>query len=215
MEYELARGRHASRRSRSRTSTRAWASSGRRRSSRSVDLDLRHRRLPGDHGLDRRRRAGSRTATREEATKAHRILADHGRGMTFLVGDGVMPSNEGRGYVLRRIIRRAVQQARTIGLDDLWRITDIVVEQMGPWYPELRRAPRARSSEIVQAEEERFSRDARARAQGVRGGRRARARSSGEDAFTLAATYGFPIELTRRARRRARPGRRRGRASRG
>ena len=57
----------------------------------------------------------------EQATKAHRILADHGRGMTFLVGDGVTPSNEGRGYVLRRIIRRAVQQARTIGLDDLWR----------------------------------------------------------------------------------------------
>ena len=55
----------------------------------------------------------------EKATKAHRILADHGRGMTFLVGDGVQPSNEGRGYVLRRIIRRAVQQARTIGLDDL------------------------------------------------------------------------------------------------
>ena len=73
----------------------------------------------------------------EKATKAHRILADHGRGMTFLVGDGVVPSNEGRGYVLRRIIRRAVQQARTIGLDDLWRITEVVAEQMGPWYPEL------------------------------------------------------------------------------
>ena len=56
----------------------------------------------------------------DAATKAHRVLADHGRGMTFLVGDGVTPSNEGRGYVLRRIIRRAVQQARTIGLDELW-----------------------------------------------------------------------------------------------
>jgi len=51
------------------------------------------------------------------ATKAHRILADHGRGMTFLVGDGVIPGNEGRGYVLRRIVRRAVQQARTVGLE--------------------------------------------------------------------------------------------------
>ncbi len=55
------------------------------------------------------------------ATKAHRILADHGRGMTFLVGDGVTPSNEGRGYVLRRIIRRAVQQAQRIGLHDVHR----------------------------------------------------------------------------------------------
>ena len=57
----------------------------------------------------------------EQATKAHRILADHGRGMTFLVADGVKPSNEGRGYVLRRVIRRAVQQAQTIGLEELWR----------------------------------------------------------------------------------------------
>src|SRR6188472_4713967 len=73
----------------------------------------------------------------EKATKAHRILADHGRGMTFLVADGVSPSNEGRGYVLRRIIRRAVQQARSIGLRDLWRISQVVTEQMAPWYPEL------------------------------------------------------------------------------
>ena len=71
------------------------------------------------------------------ATKAHRVLADHGRGMTLLVGDGSTPSNEGRGYVLRRIIRRAVHQARTIGLDELWGISDVVVEQMGPWFPEL------------------------------------------------------------------------------
>ena len=79
------------------------------------------------------------------ATKAHRILADHGRGMTFLVGDGVTPSNEGRGYVLRRIIRRAVQQARRIGLEDVWRLPAVVVEQMGDAYPELRRRP-SRSS---------------------------------------------------------------------
>ena len=77
----------------------------------------------------------------EQATKAHRILADHGRGMTFLVADGVQPSNEGRGYVLRRVIRRAVQQAQTIGLEELWRLTDVVVEQMGDAFPELRSTP--------------------------------------------------------------------------
>jgi alanyl-tRNA synthetase len=131
----------------------------------------------------------------DAATKAHRILADHGRGMTFLVGDGVMPSNEGRGYVLRRIIRRAVQQARTIGLSDLWRITDIVVEQMDTWYPELGEN-RALISETIRAEEERFSQTLE---RGLRVFEEVAARGSisGDDAFTLAATYGFPVELTR------------------
>jgi alanyl-tRNA synthetase len=131
----------------------------------------------------------------EAATKAHRILADHGRGMTFLVGDGVMPSNEGRGYVLRRIIRRAVQQARTIGLSDLWRITEIVVEQMGTWYPELVEN-RALISETIKAEEERFSQTLE-RGLKVFEEIAARGAISGDDAFTLAATYGFPVELTR------------------
>jgi alanyl-tRNA synthetase len=131
----------------------------------------------------------------EKATKAHRILADHGRGMTFLVGDGVLPSNEGRGYVLRRIIRRAVQQARTIGLDDLWRVTEVVAEQMGPWYAELVENG-DRIQEIVRAEEERFSQTLE---RGLKlfeeiAGKGA---ISGEDAFLLHDTYGFPLELTR------------------
>src|SRR3954452_23353379 len=88
--------------------------------------------------------------------KAHRIMADHGRGMTFLVGDGVVPSNEGRGYVLRRIIRRAVQQAGAIGRSDLWRLTDVVADQMKDAYPELDEH-RAQIQEVVRAEEERFS----------------------------------------------------------
>jgi alanyl-tRNA synthetase len=138
---------------------------------------------------------GTRYGESVEATKAHRILADHGRGMTFLVGDGVVPSNEGRGYVLRRIIRRAVQQARTIGLEDLWRLTDVVVEQMAPWYPELPDG-RERIQEIVRAEEERFEETL---ARGMRLFEEVAAKGgvSGEDAFTLAATYGFPVELTR------------------
>jgi alanyl-tRNA synthetase len=131
----------------------------------------------------------------EAATKAHRILADHGRGMTFLVGDGVTPSNEGRGYVLRRIIRRAVQQARTIGLEDLWPITGVVVEQMGRSYPELE-DNRGIIEETVRGEEERFSQTL------TRGMRlfeevAADGAVSGDDAFRLHDTYGFPLELTR------------------
>jgi alanyl-tRNA synthetase len=131
----------------------------------------------------------------EKATKAHRILADHGRGMTFLVADGVLPSNEGRGYVLRRVIRRAVQQARTIGLADLWRISEVVAEQMSLWYPELEEN-REQVRETLKEEEERFS-------QTLERGMRlfeeiaTGDRISGEDAFRLHDTYGFPLELTR------------------
>ncbi|MEX1358044.1 MAG: alanine--tRNA ligase [Gaiellaceae bacterium] len=135
---------------------------------------------------------GTRFGENEQATKAHRILADHGRGMTFLVGDGVVPSNEGRGYVLRRIIRRAVQQARTIGLDDLWRLTDVVVEQMGPAYPELSEH-RSRIQDVIRAEEERFSETL---ARGLKLFEEQAARGH-VDPFELAATYGFPYELTK------------------
>jgi alanyl-tRNA synthetase len=131
----------------------------------------------------------------EAATKAHRVLADHGRGMTFLVGDGVTPSNEGRGYVLRRIIRRAVQQARTIGLDELWRLSDVVVEQMGPWYRELPEN-RDRIRDVLRAEEERFT-ETLARGMKLFEEVAAGGAISGKDAFDLVATYGFPFELIR------------------
>ena len=131
----------------------------------------------------------------EKATKAHRIIADHGRGMTFLVADGVLPSNEGRGYVLRRVIRRAVQQARGLGLTDLWRISDLVVDQMAYWYPELEEH-RSRIAETLKTEEEGFlrtlERGMRLFEEVVAGGA-----ISGEDAFKLHDTYGFPLELTR------------------
>ena len=130
----------------------------------------------------------------EIATKAHRVLADHGRGMTFLVGDGVTPSNEGRGYVLRRIVRRAVQQARKIGLEDLWRLSDVVVEQMAPWYPELAEN-QDRIREVLRGEEERF---AETLSRGMRLFEEVAAKGdiSAADAFALTATYGFPVELT-------------------
>ena len=128
------------------------------------------------------------------ATKAHRILADHGRGMTFLVGDGVTPSNEGRGYVLRRIIRRAVVQAQRIGLFDAHRLSAVVVEQMGEAYPDL--PPHGDEiARVLRLEEERFGETLE---RGLKlfeelGYDEA---ISGEQAFTLAATYGFPVELT-------------------
>jgi alanyl-tRNA synthetase len=130
----------------------------------------------------------------EPATKAHQILADHGRGMTFLVADGVTPSNEGRGYVLRRIIRRAVHQARTIGLDDLWRISDTVVDQMGNWFPELPEN-RERIRDVLRAEEERFT-ETLARGMKLFEEIAARGAISGKEAFDLTTTYGFPFELT-------------------
>ena len=132
----------------------------------------------------------------EDATKAHRVLADHGRGMTFIVAEGVTPSNEGRGYVLRRIIRRAVQHGLRIGMQSpfLPGLAETVIEQMGGAYPELVEH-RTEIARVLEAEEERF---AETLERGMRLFEEAAARGaiSGEDAFTLQATYGFPIELT-------------------
>ncbi|MFL5936617.1 MAG: alanine--tRNA ligase [Gaiellaceae bacterium] len=132
-----------------------------------------------------------------DATKAHRVLADHGRGMTFLVGDGVTPSNEGRGYVLRRVIRRAAQHGLRIGMETpfLPGLADTVIEQMDVAYPELVEH-RREIHEVLAAEEQRF---AETLERGMTHFEEAAAddRISGDDAFTLQATYGFPIELTR------------------
>jgi alanyl-tRNA synthetase len=133
-----------------------------------------------------------------EATKAHRILADHGRGMTFLAADGITPSNEGRGYVMRRIIRRAVQQAGRVGLEPpyLARLADVVIEQMQDGYPELEQH-RTEIHRILSAEEERFGQTL---ARGMRLFEEIAAKGGdipGEEAFRLHDTYGFPLELTR------------------
>ncbi|MDE3189253.1 MAG: alanine--tRNA ligase [Acidobacteriota bacterium] len=131
-----------------------------------------------------------------DATKAHRVLADHGRGMTFLVGDGVTPSNEGRGYVLRRVIRRAAQHGRRIGMEPpfLAGLAGAVTEQMAGAYPEL--VERRREIErVITAEEERFA-ETLERGMKVFEEAAARGAITGDDAFTLQATYGFPIELT-------------------
>ncbi len=129
------------------------------------------------------------------ATKAHRVLADHGRGMTFLVADGVTPSNEGRGYVLRRVVRRAVVHGRDVGLDGfLPRLADVVVEQMGEVYPELAEEREA-IGRVLAAEEEKFG-ETLARGLKLFDEAAAKGAVSGEDAFALQATYGFPVEIT-------------------
>jgi alanyl-tRNA synthetase len=132
----------------------------------------------------------------EDATKAHRVLADHGRGMTFIAVEGVAPSNEGRGYVLRRVIRRAVQHGLRIGMQSpfLPGLTDVVIEQMGPAYPELVEH-RDEIHRVLAAEEERFG-ETLERGMARFEDAAAKGEISGEDAFELQTTDGFPYELT-------------------
>src|SRR5206468_3918884 len=131
-----------------------------------------------------------------DATKAHRVLADHGRGMTFIVAEGVTPSNEGRGYVLRRIVRRAAQHGLRIGMQApfLPGLADTVIEQMGDAYPELVEH-REEIHRGLAAEETRFG-ETLERGMAIFEEAAAKGEITGEDAFTLKATYGFPEELT-------------------
>ena len=130
----------------------------------------------------------------EQATKAHRVLADHGRAMVFLISEGITPSNEGRGYIVRRLIRRAVQQGNRIGLTDVYRLPGIVIEQVAGAFPELVEQA-AEIERVVKAEEARFG-ETLERGLKVFEELAGNDAISGEDAFTLAATYGFPLELT-------------------
>jgi alanyl-tRNA synthetase len=125
--------------------------------------------------------------------RAHRVLADHGRAVSFLIAEGVEPSNEGRGYICRRLLRRAIYQAKRIGLEGLHRLPAVVIEQMGDAYPHLREHA-ADIERIVRAEEEKFS-ETLARGMKVFDELAGKDAISAEDAFALVATYGFPIEL--------------------
>ncbi len=131
-----------------------------------------------------------------DATKAHRVLADHGRGMTFLVGEGITPSNEGRGYVLRRVVRRAIQHGLRIGMEApfIAGLSHTVIDQMAGAYPELAEH-RDQIGRVLQAEEERFA-ETLERGMKLFEDAASAGAISGRDAFALQATYGFPIELT-------------------
>jgi alanyl-tRNA synthetase len=132
----------------------------------------------------------------QDATKAHRVLADHGRGMTFIAAEGITPSNEGRGYVLRRVVRRAVQHGLRIGMQSpfLPGLTDVVIEQMGQAYPELVEH-RAELHRVLAAEEERFG-ETLERGMAKFEEAAAKGEITAGDIFDLQTTYGFPPELT-------------------
>jgi alanyl-tRNA synthetase len=131
---------------------------------------------------------------------SHRVIADHLRSTSFLIADGVLPSNEGRGYVLRRIMRRAMRHAHLIGSKDplMHRLVPALVAEMGAAYPELSRA-QALIGETLRLEETRF-RDTLARGlkllDEATGNLRRGGELSGEVAFKLYDTYGFPLDLT-------------------
>jgi alanyl-tRNA synthetase len=132
-----------------------------------------------------------------------RVIADHARATTFLVGDGVLPSNEGRGYVLRRIMRRAIRHGKRLGLDQVFlpRVADAVISEMGDVYPEIREN-RAFILKVAEQEEESFRRtldkgltilEEQIRHLTARGERTI----PGKVAFQLYDTFGFPMDLTR------------------
>jgi alanyl-tRNA synthetase len=136
-------------------------------------------------------------------TRALRIVADHGRAMTFLLADGVVPSNEDRGYILRRVMRRAMQQGRVLDVEEpfLPALCARVVETMGAAYPELR-SERETIERWAAAEEEGFSRTL-AQGERVLADVASRAKRAGtawvdpEEAFRLHDTFGFPYEMTK------------------
>jgi alanyl-tRNA synthetase len=144
--------------------------------------------------------SASGVASTGEATFSHRIIADHLRATSFLIADGVMPSNEGRGYVLRRIMRRGMRHAHLLGTKDplMHRLVPALVAEMGSAYPELQRNE-ALITETLKLEEIRF-RETLARGLKLLDeasiGLKKGDRLQGEVAFKLYDTYGFPLDLT-------------------
>ncbi|HEX2596346.1 MAG TPA: alanine--tRNA ligase [Luteimonas sp.] len=143
-------------------------------------------------------KAAELTGTKDLDNKSLRVIADHIRACAFLIVDGVLPSNEGRGYVLRRIIRRALRHGWMLGVraDFFWKMVEPLVAVMGDAYPELV-AKRDLVERALRAEEERFGETLE---QGMRIFDDVASRNAGSipgaDAFRLYDTYGFPVDLT-------------------
>ncbi|WP_074381686.1 alanine--tRNA ligase [Bartonella doshiae] len=154
--------------------------------------------------------SASQEITGVEATgdfvASHRVIADHLRSCAFLIADGVLPSNEGRGYVLRRIMRRAMRHAHLLGAKEplMWRLLPALIREMGQAYPELVRAE-SLISETLRLEETRF-RKTLERGLGLLNEASSNLQEgdhfNGEVAFKLYDTYGFPLDLTQDVLRR-------------
>jgi alanyl-tRNA synthetase len=144
--------------------------------------------------------SASGVASTGEATFSHRIISDHLRATSFLIADGVLPSNEGRGYVLRRIMRRGMRHAHLLGTKDplMHRLVPALVGEMGSAYPELKRSE-AMIAETLKLEEIRF-RETLARGlkllDEASAGLKKGDQLKGDVAFKLYDTYGFPLDLT-------------------
>jgi alanyl-tRNA synthetase len=142
--------------------------------------------------------AGELTGTSDLGNKSLRVIADHIRACAFLIVDGVLPSNEGRGYVLRRIIRRALRHGWMLGVrgDFFWRMVQPLVEEMGQAYPELS-AKQAFVEDALRTEEQRFGETLE---HGMRlfdeVAEKVGKSIPGVEAFRLYDTYGFPVDLT-------------------
>lgn len=145
---------------------------------------------------------GKKYGTDPAADTSFRVIDDHARAVSFLIADGVMPSNEGRGYVLRRLLRRAARHGRLIGLEQpfLHEVAKTVATVMGDAYPELR-AEEQRIREVIRSEEERFGETLEKGLSLLEEamGKLKKEKSqvlSGDVAFRLYDTFGFPLDLT-------------------
>jgi alanyl-tRNA synthetase len=138
----------------------------------------------------------------DEQNVSIRVLCDHIRSATFLIADGVQPSNEGRGYVLRRVLRRAIRHGKLLGMNEpfFYKLADLVLKEMGPVYPEIGREIET-IKRVVRSEEEKFletlDKGLAIIKDELETARKAKERVlSGEVVFKLYDTYGFPIDLT-------------------
>jgi alanyl-tRNA synthetase len=168
-------------------------------------------RLPGPEEGSRSGRP-TNDPEQEKIDVAFRVIADHIRALSFAIADGIVPSNEGRGYVLRRILRRAVRYGRTLGFYEpfFFKLVDVVAKTMGDVFPEVR-TQQSKIKEMLRREEESFNRTldrgievfnryvtfvSEPTGSGAEAGRPGSRQLSGTAAFTLYDTYGFPLDLT-------------------